>query len=75
MQTDRCTQGEKGIRFKKYGHKNVIKHEKTGPPRFSDNLKDPPQKIWPKPEFSSTVIYVADIKLYCKILLLQFSHC
>jgi hypothetical protein len=30
--------------FEKFGHKNAIKHENKGPPRFSRNRKNPPQK-------------------------------
>jgi hypothetical protein len=31
-------EGERGVRLDKFGHKNAIKHENRGPPRFSANL-------------------------------------
>jgi hypothetical protein len=36
--------GAVGVRSEKLSHKNAIKHEKSGPPRFSDNPKYPPKK-------------------------------
>jgi hypothetical protein len=32
-------------RLQKFGHKNLIKHEKRGPPRFYHNLKYPLKRI------------------------------
>jgi hypothetical protein len=39
----RCTQGGKD-KDKKLSHKNAVKQEKRGPPRFSDNPNYTPQK-------------------------------
>ncbi len=59
--------------FEQFGHKSEMKHENKGPPKFSNNLKHPPQMnlkmtvhVW------LGTINDADCEIFCGYLLLNY---
>jgi hypothetical protein len=67
--------GGRGVRSEKLSHKNAIKHKKgkkSGPPRFSDNPKNPPKKNLAKnPKDPPSPLWISN---YCASMLNMFDN-